>query len=501
MSSLSMSQKKQPLPDQYAKEMQELWSKKDQLSPDEQDALLKVRDKLAQNYEVPDPENGLSAALHKVSGALAYPAGIVRTAAASALQAMPPVMAAQYLLKGKLPYQDGSLVSGQDIENALEGHAQTGEDIVGKTGVPDAAKAAAQLLGTDPSTASSVGKYIGKGLGMGVDFATDPATWAGAPIEGMSNGILKTMAETAANPIGKALSSGGKSFYNGAFKDAMQTIAEKQGKDPQEVLDWLWNNRIWGAKGGQMKQVQGIIDPLKAEKQKILASGLFNGADYYFKPSDALTEAEMLLARQQNSAPGALESLNGWRNSEAKLAQLKDMPQSDLESLIDQQNMLHDSAYPRGESTLTDGEQAVLRKAYNGRQQEIENAFNQAGPGLGDKLSDVNSEMSTAISAKDAIDANKSYFHPVDPVDAAIAGAGGLGAVGHVAGAPEIAGGAYALKKAYDFANTPLGRTSIGLGMHQIGRAVPYANDLFYEQTQPDVSANPWASVPQRRLQ
>jgi len=492
--------KKPPLPEQYATEMQNLWATKDQLSKEERDALSKVRDKLADHYEVPDPQNGLAGALHKIGGALSYGGGLARTAGFSGIQAMPPVMAAQYLLTGKLPYQEGSIVSGQDMENALEGHAKTGEQFGASMGVPDAASAAAQLLGADPSTSSKIGHYVNKGIGMTTDMASDPASWSGVPIEGMSPGIWKTIAETAANPIGKAATTAGRGFYNGAYKDAMKTIAEKQGKDPQEVLDWLWNNRVWGTKGGQMKQVQGIIDPLKSEKQEILNQGLNAGAANKFRPDLSLDDAYSVLQRQRAAAPGELEPLTGWTGSENKLRELHNMPQSDFQTVLDQQNMLHDSAYPRGESTLTDPEQLILRKAYNGRQQGIENAFNEASPGLGDKLNDVNNEMSTAISAKDAIDANKSYFHPVDPVDAAIAGAGGIGAMGHVAGVPEVAATMYAAKKAYDFANTPLGRTSLGLGAHYMGQAAPYASDLLYDQTQQDPNSNPWTAVQQRRL-
>lgn len=339
-------------------------------------------------------------------------------------------------------------VTKEDVISALKGQAPTGAEYLERLGVdsgPSIPKEVPLIGGTSLRDAE----------GFALDVGLDPFT-------------LASKTYRALRPVGEVLDRAGTNVYKSGLKNVDKELVEN-GKKP--LADVLLEERATGNMAKLSEESSKISKKLMAERDKIYQQASDAGA--IVDMSNITSNARKKLAKLRENP--------GMRDAADRLEEFLNKYESegfvDIQSLSDWKTALYDSlpqtAFgPNGK--VKGPVKAFEQTLANDFKVAIEKAADDAAPGLGKRISEINEKLGSTISAKKPLareirkEVTKNNVTQVDPMIATI-GAGIGGAMGGGPGALIGGATAYGAKNAVRAANSTAGRTKGGLLLKDIG--------------------------------
>jgi len=397
------------------------------------------RDRATAIDSPPQEEPGLGAkALDYGLRALDYGGGLIRTAGAG-LANIPYSIAT-----GK------SITQPEDVLNAFKGKSPTSAQYMERAGIPEGPHADLMPEFTIPGTDVTLGKgdtSLRDAEGLALDIATDPLT-----------SIVK-----AVKPFGRAAESIGEGAYRSAFKKIDEKLAEKGTQPLSDVL--LKNGAPIGTTKGISNKIGKIGDDLLKAREALYNRANDLGATVDM--TDVTKNSEGLIGKMKTD-PGLrakAQPLEDLLNNYKSEGFVPVNTASDWKTNL--YNALPDNAYDI--TGKVKGPAAKFQKQLaNDFKNAIVNSSNAVEEGLGNKIGDINEDLSSIIQSKKPM-ANQirkgntpNFLTSTDPI---------VSGIGYAAGGAGGGAGLLAAKKAADLSKTTLFRTGLGKGLINIGNS------------------------------
>lgn len=356
---------------------------------------------------------------------LDYAGGIARTGLAS--------------LSGK--------VNKGDVAAALKGQAPSLDEYMGRMGIPEGPSVDLNPWAEGKTSARQAVGFLG-------EIATDPLTYIGMP--GGSKALKGAL------PLSESAETLGKKMYKSGLKNVDKVVVEK-GKKP--VSDLLLEAGKTGSVEKLSKDAVDLNRDLLKTRKALYQEASDAGA--IVDMTGAVSGARSKIAKLREN-PGFRETAD---KLEAFLNKYEGEGFVDIQSVSDWKSALYDtlpqSAFgPNGK--IKGPVKALERTLAKDFKLAIENAADEAAPGLGKKISQINEKMSSLLEAKKpfAVETKKSVTpNYLTSVDALLPG--GLGVATGTASGDPVTGilsglGLLGIKKAADAAKTTTFRTRGG---------------------------------------
>lgn len=234
-----------------------------------------------------------------------------------------------------------------------------------------------------------------------------------------------------ARPLGDAVQGAGRNRYNSAFTDVVRSASEDEGKDPQTLLDYLWNKGIAGRQSTLPGQLTSSIADDAAKQEELYSLASHAGAAPQFRPWQSVAPAENFIDKMKATEvaqPGVIS------RAEKTVQRFRNKPMEPFDTLLDTDRALQDKLRGKyGDAQQPSEMVGVQKKILAGRRQEFENAANTVAPGLGDPIHQVNQSLSNGYALEDPLeDFGRQGGSPITRADVGLmAGVGGLGAIAH----------------------------------------------------------------------
>ncbi len=479
------------------------------------DKAARLKELEAMDPASPDTEGGQVKSLVQHGLKLMdYPAGLLRATVAN----NPITRLAIAMHGGKAPSPNEAMQNLASAANPLSTY--TGPslgDTAGAMGIP----AGPNIPGTEISTRSAVGAIpdillshklspqivagllglgskaaptvaggianLGRAIGGGADegIQSAGATGVGGKLIGAAAKINEWSPETAGSaeklanatrnisePVGSLLQKGGRAAYDSSFKKLAMSAAD-EGKDPQKVLDFAWENNLGGTLKTRAAKIEDQIAQSQDAQKGLYLKGDYLGAGPHFDPTNTVQSAEARLADMKKGGttnPTTISNLEDMTNNVG----LADRRQK-LSEWADINKGLYKQTRGKYGSEDWSDKINILKAIGHDRAREAERAASFVSPGLGSDIHNVNQKLSMLYSMAPAAEAAASKGSGlVTKGDLGVAGAGALlgelgsmGGIGH--GPMAAAAGALGTKATMDALRSTWMKTRAGKLAYEMG--------------------------------